>query len=200
MARQLSNWWQQWLITADEGKTRARRVFGSTSSPTVPAKSLQVSGLEPRILFSATPIDPAMMPGGDQAAMVAVVETSADELEAASIDSLAEETQTSQSSRELIIIDAQVPDIEQLLDDLSTSGRDAEVFVLDSDRDGVDQITEILESRTEVDSIHIVSHATQGAVKLGNVWLGESHLAGYCLLYTSPSPRDGLLSRMPSSA
>ena len=25
-------------------------------------------------------------------------------------------------------------------------------------------------------------------------------LAGCCLLYTSPSPRDGLLSRMPSSA
>ena len=25
-------------------------------------------------------------------------------------------------------------------------------------------------------------------------------LPGYCLLYTSPSPRDGLLSRMPSSA
>ena len=24
--------------------------------------------------------------------------------------------------------------------------------------------------------------------------------ADYCLLYTSPSPRDGLLSRMPSSA
>ena len=31
---------------------------------------------------------------------------------------------------------------------------------------------------------------------------GENLLAGYkrCLLYTSPSPRDGLLSRMPSSA
>ena len=25
-------------------------------------------------------------------------------------------------------------------------------------------------------------------------------LVYYCLLYTSPSPRDGLLSRMPSSA
>ena len=24
--------------------------------------------------------------------------------------------------------------------------------------------------------------------------------AAFCLLYTSPSPRDGLLSRMPSSA
>ena len=32
-------------------------------------------------------------------------------------------------------------------------------------------------------------------------WLGDG-LANskYCLLYTSPSPRDGLLSRMPSSA
>ena len=27
-----------------------------------------------------------------------------------------------------------------------------------------------------------------------------SHLLYTCLLYTSPSPRDGLLSRMPSSA
>ena len=29
--------------------------------------------------------------------------------------------------------------------------------------------------------------------KIGDKWEG-------CLLYTSPSPRDGLLSRMPSSA
>ena len=28
----------------------------------------------------------------------------------------------------------------------------------------------------------------------------EASLAWHCLLYTSPSPRDGLLSRMPSSA
>ena len=34
------------------------------------------------------------------------------------------------------------------------------------------------------------------------VWLGLIALDFYknCLLYTSPSPRDGLLSRMPSSA
>ena len=28
----------------------------------------------------------------------------------------------------------------------------------------------------------------------------EEHGLRFCLLYTSPSPRDGLLSRMPSSA
>ena len=31
-------------------------------------------------------------------------------------------------------------------------------------------------------------------------WSGWLAVVAYCLLYTSPSPRDGLLSRMPSSA
>ena len=31
-------------------------------------------------------------------------------------------------------------------------------------------------------------------------YLGPDPLLYICLLYTSPSPRDGLLSRMPSSA
>ena len=35
-----------------------------------------------------------------------------------------------------------------------------------------------------------------------DLFCGDSHNRYYhcCLLYTSPSPRDGLLSRMPSSA
>ena len=31
-------------------------------------------------------------------------------------------------------------------------------------------------------------------------WIDKHIEHGLCLLYTSPSPRDGLLSRMPSSA
>ena len=31
-------------------------------------------------------------------------------------------------------------------------------------------------------------------------WHGDEGMSYTCLLYTSPSPRDGLLSRMPSSA
>ena len=31
-------------------------------------------------------------------------------------------------------------------------------------------------------------------------WGGSTRISQVCLLYTSPSPRDGLLSRMPSSA
>ena len=39
----------------------------------------------------------------------------------------------------------------------------------------------------------VVSEATKGEGKF-------KEAARTCLLYTSPSPRDGLLSRMPSSA
>ena len=36
--------------------------------------------------------------------------------------------------------------------------------------------------------------------KIFNMIMPAQGLANICLLYTSPSPRDGLLSRMPSSA
>ena len=39
-------------------------------------------------------------------------------------------------------------------------------------------------------------HAMHMATKLKDI----TDKLGICLLYTSPSPRDGLLSRMPSSA
>ena len=39
-----------------------------------------------------------------------------------------------------------------------------------------------------------------GAALLFAPQSGEETRRGICLLYTSPSPRDGLLSRMPSSA
>ena len=41
---------------------------------------------------------------------------------------------------------------------------------------------------------------TAPAVAGGPPWLAGDVLQMVCLLYTSPSPRDGLLSRMPSSA
>ena len=35
--------------------------------------------------------------------------------------------------------------------------------------------------------------------KVATIWMKNTSIP-FCLLYTSPSPRDGLLSRMPSSA
>ena len=43
---------------------------------------------------------------------------------------------------------------------------------------------------------YVLRHYRRGGL-IGKV-LSDQYM--YCLLYTSPSPRDGLLSRMPSSA
>ena len=62
-----------------------------------------------------------------------------------------------------------------------------------------------------VDAIKTSVNATHDRRVLGGIGgfaglfqLGSKYknpvLVGCCLLYTSPSPRDGLLSRMPSSA
>ena len=40
----------------------------------------------------------------------------------------------------------------------------------------------------------------EARIDAGEVNIAAPKLVTLCLLYTSPSPRDGLLSRMPSSA
>ena len=48
------------------------------------------------------------------------------------------------------------------------------------------------------DHISIISFLKPGIIKILSKSVDENYYV--CLLYTSPSPRDGLLSRMPSSA
>nr|WP_227631726.1 MSMEG_0567/Sll0786 family nitrogen starvation N-acetyltransferase [Klebsiella pneumoniae] len=73
----------------------------------------------------------------------------------------------------------------------------------DDDRDEIDDHAHLLVALGCVAGWH---DRVVGTVRIHQqspgVWLG-SRLAGSlltCLLYTSPSPRDGELSRMPSSA
>ena len=56
-----------------------------------------------------------------------------------------------------------------------------------------------------VDDEQLIVQIESGIQASSGDWLNSSDLSrerlkSTCLLYTSPSPRDGLLSRMPSSA
>ena len=51
---------------------------------------------------------------------------------------------------------------------------------------------------TAVDNLVVVDYAMQGEVYDNDY--PKNHKCWFCLLYTSPSPRDALTSRMPSSA
>lgn len=183
MKHKLPAWWMKWAITADEVCTRMGQSFGPLPRACRAAPPLQLSDLEPRLLFSATPIDVASLAGADATTSVATIEITDSSVSAQSdsdsMATLAEATSMEQQLSEIVFVDSAVPDLQQLLDGLDTSGHNIEVFVLDANRDGVDQITEVLNSRSDVSSIHVVSHARDGAVRLGNTWLSEDNLAGY---------------------
>ena len=174
MSPWLQQIWHRWRISADEMSTR---MLGALASgQTARQKPLQIGDLEPRILFSATPIDAANMPGaGDASTMVAEVEPARDENHSENEQS----TTQAQSVREIVIVDGSVESLDQILDDLRESRPDADLFVLDPSRDGIEQISEILDDRRDVDSLHIVSHGSEGSVQLGNLWLNEGNLDGY---------------------
>ena len=73
---------------------------------------------------------------------------------------------------EVIFVDPAAGDITEYLDT-----HPGEVHVLDPDRDGVEQIAEILDGRTGIDGIHIVSHGSDGQVFLGSGTLDTDTLS-----------------------
>ncbi|MGV8992415.1 MAG: DUF2341 domain-containing protein [Thiobacillus sp.] len=72
---------------------------------------------------------------------------------------------------EVVFIDLRVEGYQQILDDIreqNGDGRSIEVILLDSERDGIEQIGDFLNTRQEIDAIHIISHGGAGSVQLGS--------------------------------
>ncbi|MBK7727993.1 MAG: DUF4347 domain-containing protein [Gammaproteobacteria bacterium] len=78
--------------------------------------------------------------------------------------------------QKLVFIDSRVTDAEILLAGFSA---DTQIVWLDSDHDGVLQMTDALAGLTDVDSVHILSHGSEGEILLGSTTLTESMLANY---------------------
>ncbi|MEG4583576.1 DUF4347 domain-containing protein, partial [Microcoleus sp. MON1_C5] len=66
----------------------------------------------------------------------------------------------------IAFIDSKVENYQSLMAGVKPG---TEVVVLDGNRDAIDQITEVLALRTNIDSIHIVSHGAPGSLQLGDV-------------------------------
>src|SRR4028118_699089 len=76
----------------------------------------------------------------------------------------------------IVFIDAAVADYQTLLDRVKLG---VEAIVIDSHRDGVEQISEVLANRTNIDSIHLVSHGGPGSLQLGKTRLSVDNLETY---------------------
>ncbi|MTJ49860.1 DUF4347 domain-containing protein [Dolichospermum sp. UHCC 0259] len=76
----------------------------------------------------------------------------------------------------LVFIDSRIQDYQYLAANVTP---DTEVVILDATQDGVDQITQALAGRSNLKSIQIVSHGSNGNVQLGNTSLNASTLGDY---------------------
>ena len=75
-----------------------------------------------------------------------------------------------------VFIDSRVRDIARLLAGLAP---DTQVILLEPTQDGIAQITQALTGVTDLDSIHIISHGTEGTLYLGEAVLTSGNLDHY---------------------
>ncbi|HXV12140.1 MAG TPA: DUF4347 domain-containing protein, partial [Burkholderiales bacterium] len=142
--------------------------------------------LEPRFLFDGAAAatveqqEPAPAPEPQEtqqaepdssAALNQIQPHGAEVSESSLTDLLAPGSET--GGRELVVVDSAVRNPTELLKGISP---DAELIYLQPGQDGIKQISEALKDRQNVRAIHVLSHGTDGAVKLGNLWLQDSNL------------------------
>ncbi len=77
-----------------------------------------------------------------------------------------------QRTNELVFVDTATPDYQTLIDEMRESalgqGRHFEFVLIDQERDGIRKITDTLAKKSDLDAIHIISHAQDGSVQLGS--------------------------------
>ncbi|NQZ58415.1 MAG: DUF4347 domain-containing protein, partial [Lentisphaeraceae bacterium] len=116
--------------------------------------------LEARVLLSATPFQ----------------ENSNDAVISAAAEQNEQAAATQNQVSEILFIDENVENYQEILDGLE---RNVEVHVLDADKNGISQISEILDGRTDIDAVHILSHGDAGQINLGNTALTSSNIDSY---------------------
>lgn len=161
---------------------------------------LAASQLEERILMSAAPLAMAEAPqdaaevvdseGSAISTNMHLLDLVADSIlptpwqsESSAIDSK-ESTDSASQALELVFVDSAVDNLDQLVADLKSQNtidgsRKLEVFELDAGRNGLAQITRTLLDFDGIDGIHIVSHGSDGVVRLGNLNLSLATAAQY---------------------
>lgn len=103
--------------------------------------------------WSLGALEPRIMLAGDVAVAVGTATAN-------SADSLA-----TQAEANIVFVDSGVQDAEQLMSGVPA---DHEIVLLDENRGGIEQISDVLESRRNVASIHVLAHGKVGEIQLGN--------------------------------
>ncbi len=167
---------------------QALRVHPAADSP-LPAMVCQ---LEDRILLSAAPVVSLESSAASEVSPEQPSEDAGSLVDATPIVSAEFVNATSQVVQaDLPVSDLAVPRNELLFVDLSLYGSEEfteeaarfgdpfEVFVLDPKQNGIEQIASVLQDHQGVTAVHLLTHGTQDAIRLGDVWLQSTNLQNY---------------------
>ncbi|NOU43388.1 MAG: DUF4347 domain-containing protein, partial [Methyloglobulus sp.] len=83
---------------------------------------------------------------------------------------------------EIIFVDSDIEDYQTLIADITShakTGVNFEVILLDRNQDGIAQITDVLSHRQNLDSVHLISHGSDGSIDIGNNQLNFQTLTQY---------------------
>ncbi|MCA9171442.1 MAG: DUF4347 domain-containing protein, partial [Planctomycetales bacterium] len=120
-------------------------------------------------MWSAGSLERRVMLAGDVSAATTVAASA--EVSVSTPECSAQHVAVAQQS--LVVVDTSVPDFEMLIADVDDQ---AEVVLLDADADGVRQLTAILAHRSQIRSLHVVTHGRPGEIQLGNRVLSATNI------------------------
>ena len=81
---------------------------------------------------------------------------------------------TTSGSNQIVFIDSAIEDLQSIVESI---GDGIKIVIIDANSDGVEQIASVLESRENIDAIHIFSHGRSGTLDLGSTKLTEASIA-----------------------
>ncbi|WP_197455210.1 DUF4347 domain-containing protein [Stieleria neptunia] len=124
-----------------------------------------LSALEQRLMLAADCAAAFSDPGGETAA----AEVTPQQLTAS-------HNAASQQTSQIVFIDSSVDQIDHLVGGLA---KHHELVLLQPDRGGLEQITEVLATRRNVDSVHLLAHGQSGALQMGNQRVDSEMIRNY---------------------
>ena len=148
-----------------------RRAAYGPARPPFARTPMHFEEIEPRILHSADLSPFALLDSPSPLAQARVVEGHT----ASEVTSVAEASRP----RELVIIDASTPDYLKLADDIraqAEAGRRVELVIVESGADGIREISEALSRLDGIEAVHIISHGSDAALRLGATSLDAAAL------------------------
>jgi len=82
---------------------------------------------------------------------------------------------TGDAGLQVVFVDANADNFQQLIDGIDPS---YEVYIIDADQDGVAFMASVLEGRSGIDAVHIISHGQPGQLQLGSAMVDAASISG----------------------